>query len=531
MADKLFYLGESYERQERENFHNVKRKKTQVGLGDKQVEDQSDIESTMSIINDEEIKEQMNYFDQFKAPNKKLHGSKQKKNHQNFAVRLHYASQIQIHDFLLRQDLEILNDSSYMVSARPSGVRYLVTSSNGKTTSRNSSGYLTHQFESNLPNGSKGNTDEKVQFQMKSNKRNCSALDCIYVEKEETFYIIDLICWDEMIYTDFPFCSRILFLQQKFHDIPKPISQKYKFKLLEYQPCNTNSFLQAYFGQALTPYVNNEESMKLPALFEISLDEDKILLDLKDQASYINSHYMKLLKVIEEQNLERIEHNKALIDVSYAINLMQRYAFEPKTSDIFLKDGIMFSHLENPYEKGLNTLVLHWRDEKISQFCKNDDEDDLQGYIGAVLKLNDNFEFVTLDEEILKVQLDPYSQEQVAGMNPGNLYNLKIKINILQIIDVHSNQKSQELIITELIIQKRTSKLFPDHLSKIISKWLQLNNQYITASEIVQSIENNQEPLFSISTKSISSNDKVKSGQVSQTNSNDTNCMEMELDL
>lgn len=51
---------------------------------------------------------------------------------------------------------------------------------------------------------------------------------------------------------------------------------------------------------------------------------------------------------------------------------MISYSFDPSKNHIFEKDGLIFSHLESPYERGLNTLVLHWRDPSISAFCFND---------------------------------------------------------------------------------------------------------------------------------------------------------------
>lgn len=49
---------------------------------------------------------------------------------------------------------------------------------------------------------------------------HCAALDCIFIEKEKTFYVIDLLAWEDFIYSDYPLCSRLLFLQQKLANIP-----------------------------------------------------------------------------------------------------------------------------------------------------------------------------------------------------------------------------------------------------------------------------------------------------------------------
>ena len=124
--------------------------------------------------------------------------SKTKKN------RGFFAKQLQIHDYLLKQDLEILSDDSFMVFARPEGDRCLVTSYQGKTVARNSQGYIQAIFQSCLPNG--------CSTIKPHNKTYSAALDCILVEKTKTFYIVDIIHWEDMIYAEFPFCSRLLFL-------------------------------------------------------------------------------------------------------------------------------------------------------------------------------------------------------------------------------------------------------------------------------------------------------------------------------
>ncbi len=51
--------------------------------------------------------------------------------------RVKIARQLQVHDLMMRQDFEMLN-SSFFVSARPSGDRCLVISAKGSTEARNS---------------------------------------------------------------------------------------------------------------------------------------------------------------------------------------------------------------------------------------------------------------------------------------------------------------------------------------------------------------------------------------------------------
>lgn len=50
--------------------------------------------------------------------------------------------------------------------------------------------------------------------------------------------------------------------------------------------------------------------------------------------------------------------------------------------------------------------------------------------ISAVLQLNEEYEFFTLEEETLRTSLFANNRESLAKLEPGNLYNLKLKIDI-----------------------------------------------------------------------------------------------------
>ena len=133
--------------------------------------------------------------------------------------RVYFAQQLQVHDFLLRQDLGMLQESSsFMMFARPNGERCLVTSSNCRTLARNTQGFIKSQFQSLLPNGSKESSKNLNGYGVYS-KKYCAALDCVLVESTKTFYVIDIICWEDIIYQDFPLGNRVLFMQQKLGEL------------------------------------------------------------------------------------------------------------------------------------------------------------------------------------------------------------------------------------------------------------------------------------------------------------------------
>lgn len=76
----------------------------------------------------------------------------------------------------------------YMICC-PKGKRTLVIASNGRTSVYTRNGYFMFYFESQIPGGSR--------FPLKHNiKTKNSILDCIFVESEQTFYILDVIIWN-----------------------------------------------------------------------------------------------------------------------------------------------------------------------------------------------------------------------------------------------------------------------------------------------------------------------------------------------
>src|SRR5687767_14783592 len=93
---------------------------------------------------------------------------------------------------------------------------------------------------------------------------------------------------------------------------------------------------------------------------------------------------------------------------------------------VFFKDGIIFTHLESLYEKGLNTLTLHWRDQATSIFCETPSP---TGMLEAHLKLNEQYDFETLEGDILKVSTFYPLASQIESLKPETLYCLDIKLD------------------------------------------------------------------------------------------------------
>lgn len=112
----------------------------------------------------------------------------------------------------------------------------------------------------------------------------------------------------------------------------------------------------------------------------------------------------------------------------------------PDGNTFVIKDGLLFSHLESLYERGLNSLAMIWRDEQISIYCPKEDS---QGMVDAVLRLNDNYQFETLEEDTLDISMHAKNHDSLVEYEPGHIYNVKIKIDLNQISQVSSTELQQ----------------------------------------------------------------------------------------
>jgi hypothetical protein len=134
--------------------------------------------------------------------------------------------------------------SNWFVLPRPEGKRCLVISSKGKTISYLESGRVLHHFRSVLPGGG-----------LNSSRQASSAiLDCIYCPTTHTYYILDLMNWNEMSCYECDAEFRFYWLQAKYSETPglstpPPVLQSYSFRLIPYWECNPEGLQQAYVSQ------------------------------------------------------------------------------------------------------------------------------------------------------------------------------------------------------------------------------------------------------------------------------------------
>ncbi|KAL1556417.1 snurportin-1-like [Salvia divinorum] len=104
-------------------------------------------------------------------------------------ARRWFAKQLMLPEWMI--DVPDRLNSDWYVCARPAGKRCFVVSSNGVTVSRLRNGGLLHRFPSALPNGARSNNSNR------SGQSYC-ILDCIFHEADQTYYVIDMVCWAGM---------------------------------------------------------------------------------------------------------------------------------------------------------------------------------------------------------------------------------------------------------------------------------------------------------------------------------------------
>ena len=155
-------------------------------------------------------------------------------------------------DLLLSQDLTCSSSSTsisstsnqkrmsnWFILPRPEGKRCLVVASKGKTISYLESGQILHYFNSVLPGGG-----------LSSKHGSSVILDCIYSPSNRTYYLIDLMNWNEMSLYECDTEFRFYWLHTKYFETSglatSPIQQSYSFQLTPYWECSYQNILEAY---------------------------------------------------------------------------------------------------------------------------------------------------------------------------------------------------------------------------------------------------------------------------------------------
>lgn len=140
----------------------------------------------------------------------------------------------------------------WYVLARPAGKRCFVVSSNGTTVSRLRNGSILHHFPSALPAGARTRD-------VSGSVQSYCILDCIFHELDQTYYVIDMVCWRGYSLYDCTAEFRFFWLNSKLAETgacdPPSRYHKFRFSTIPVYNCDQSGFYEAY--TVAVPYVKD----------------------------------------------------------------------------------------------------------------------------------------------------------------------------------------------------------------------------------------------------------------------------------
>ncbi|KAK6920534.1 hypothetical protein RJ641_014212 [Dillenia turbinata] len=165
-------------------------------------------------------------------------------------ARKWFAKQLMLPEWMIDVPDRFIHD--WYVFARPAGKRCFVVSSNGTTVSRLRNGSILHHFPSALPNGARTKDNS-------GSAQSYSILDCIFHESDQTYYVIDMVCWQGYSLYDCTAEFRFFWLNSKLAETracdPPSHYHKYKFSSVPVYNCDETGLLSVHRGA--TPYVKD----------------------------------------------------------------------------------------------------------------------------------------------------------------------------------------------------------------------------------------------------------------------------------
>ncbi|KAL3499105.1 hypothetical protein ACH5RR_041837 [Cinchona calisaya] len=180
----------------------------------------------------------------------KIYDVRQASKLRGMEARRWFAKQLMLPEWMIDVPPNLSTD--WYVFARPAGKRCFVVSSNGTTVSRLRNGILLHRFPSALPNGARTNNASR------SGQSYC-ILDCIFNEKDQTYYVIDTVCWAGFSLYECTAEFRFFWLDSKLVEVgacdaPSPY-HRYRFASVPVYNCDQEGLQTAYTGPV--PYVKD----------------------------------------------------------------------------------------------------------------------------------------------------------------------------------------------------------------------------------------------------------------------------------
>ncbi|EEF51792.1 snurportin-1 [Ricinus communis] len=165
-------------------------------------------------------------------------------------ARKWFAKQLMLPEWMIDVPDSLAQD--WYVFARPAGKRCFVVSCNGTTVSRQRNGSILHRFPSALPNGAKTRD-------LSGSSQSYSILDCIFHELDQTYYVIDMVCWRGYSLYDCSAEFRFFWLNSKLGETgacnPPSVYHKYRFSIVPVYNCDQSGLWSAYTGSV--PYTKD----------------------------------------------------------------------------------------------------------------------------------------------------------------------------------------------------------------------------------------------------------------------------------
>ena len=238
-----------------------------------------------------------------------------------YRVRQKFRNQLMESEWLVEipQDFQ----SKWLMVPVPEGRRCLIIAGYGTTCHYSRSGHFINQFPSWLPGGNrKPGNREKITF-----------LDCIHVQVEGTYYVLDAMVWKDFSYYDCDTECRFFMLKSRLEENPelavKSKINPYIFKALPSFSCTPNAMKTAlvqdlsfkplpldgllfysklvHYLPGSTPLVGWLKGYMVPEMLNIEVSQE--LMDQRPNAYASMKNYIK--EYDEERAAATAKKNKA----------------------------------------------------------------------------------------------------------------------------------------------------------------------------------------------------------------------------
>ncbi|XP_032720995.1 snurportin-1 isoform X1 [Lontra canadensis] len=144
-----------------------------------------------------------------------------------------YANQLMLSEWLIDVPSDL--GQEWIVVVCPVGKRALIVASRGSTSAYTKSGYCVNRFSSLLPGGNRRNSTTAKDY---------TILDCIYSEVNQTYYVLDVMCWRGHPFYDCQTDFRFYWMHSKLPEEglgEKTKLNPFKFVGLKNFPCTPES--------------------------------------------------------------------------------------------------------------------------------------------------------------------------------------------------------------------------------------------------------------------------------------------------